>query len=86
MAEWASTDYGKKLGDAAAPPLSAQMLRWFQFTQLFRAMMRNRSVIMGVIDSYVVFYYYLMARSLLRLQTRRYPGRIYHVTDRGGFL
>lgn len=42
-AEESATEYGRRRGDAAASPPSNQTLRWFKFTQLFRAIMRGRA-------------------------------------------
>ncbi|MCJ1340923.1 hypothetical protein MMC09_006219 [Bachmanniomyces sp. S44760] len=53
--EQAATEYGKSRGDSEAQPASTQDLRWFQFTQLFRLIMRNRSVIIHSIQAFFIF-------------------------------
>ena len=42
LAEQASTEHGKSIADAKGKP-TGQQNRWYQFTQLFRWIMRNRT-------------------------------------------
>lgn len=50
-AEQTATEYGKSKAETTAGVGAAttQQKRWYQFTQLFRAMMRDRSVIIWTI-------------------------------------
>ncbi|KAI9744696.1 MAG: hypothetical protein M1835_002677, partial [Candelina submexicana] len=55
--EQTATEYGKLKAETTAgvSPATKEQLRWYQFTQLFRAIMRNRSKVILLIRATFIF-------------------------------
>lgn len=64
-AEQAATEYGKKTAEDRGLRANGQTMRWYKFTQLFRAIMRNRAQARKVISDNAPFLIRIPLRAAL---------------------